>query len=145
MTDYNDEIYGFPLEKKYIDDEEESKMDTTKTYDEEAEEIREECKKFNNHESILEQLSVEVKKADGADAKIEVLMRQVDLLATLHELTNIAIDTLVEEVGRLKKKNKKLNKKIKFYDEILVTHSELIEKIAEQNKDLHEIFSHITD
>ena len=85
---------------------------------------------IEEREEKLRTISTEVSQARGVEAKMEIIAKQIDLLATSLQFATINLECLTDEVNRLNKKNRKLKKRIEI--------------LEEQNKDLHQIVSHIT-
>lgn len=113
---------------------------------------------IEEREERLKTISTEVSQARGVEAKMEIMAKQIDLLATSLQFATINLECLTDEVNRLNKKNRKLKKQIKECFDIINGHTEYlgnvpeklfrmecrIKRLEEQNKDLHEIVSHIT-
>ena len=86
---------------------------------------------IEEREERLKAISTEVSQARGVEAKMEIMARQIDLLATSLQFATINIENLADEVNRLNKKNRKLKKRI--------------DTIEEQNKDLYNMIQNISE
>ena len=83
-------------------------------------------------EEMLDDLSVKVQKAEGVDAKIEVLTSQIEVMSLSLQLAVSNIETLIYAVNSLEKKNKKLKKQLKEALGIIEGHTEYMGTVPEK-------------
>ena len=94
---------------------------------------------IEEREERLKTISTEVSQARGVEAKMEVMAKQIDLLATSLQFATINLECLTDEINRLNKKNRKLKKKFKKLNSLFGSNDRII------NNELTRCFKNLTE